>query len=149
MERQTAEKPCICFVCTGNTCRSPMAEALINGADGKFRAISAGLAACEGAPISEHAAEALLLHGVVATPQNPYTDHKAQMLTDEIADGVDLIVGMTNGHLLEILARFPQHATKVHAMPFSVPDPYCGTLADYRACLARIAAGLQEAGWLC
>ena len=147
--QETAERPLICFVCTGNTCRSPMAAALINGAGGKYRAVSAGLAACEGAPISEHAKEALLLHGVLSTSENPYADHRAQSLTPELAERADLIVGMTDSHLLQLLVRFPQVATRVHAMPTSIPDPFLGSLADYRACLARIAAGLKEAGWLC
>lgn len=143
------EKPLICFVCTGNTCRSPMAEALINGAGGKYRAISAGLAPCEGAPIADHAAEALLLSGVLSTPENPYADHKAQSLTPELAEQADLIVGMTPSHLMQIFVHFPQMATKVQAMPSPIPDPYMGDLAEYRACLARIEAGLKEAGWLC
>ena len=148
-EQGMAEKPLICFVCTGNTCRSPMAEALINGAGGSYRAISAGLAPCVGAPIAEHAVEALMLSGVLATPENPYTDHKAQALSPELVEQADLIVGMTPSHLMQILACFPQMATKVHAMPLPIPDPYMGDLAEYRACLARIEAGLKEAGWLC
>ena len=148
-EQGMAEKPLICFVCTGNTCRSPMAEALINGAGGKYRAISAGLAPCEGAPIADHAAEALLLAGLLSTPENPYAEHKAKSLTPELAEQADLIVGMTPSHLMQIFVHFPQVATKVHAMPSPIPDPYMGDLAEYRACLARIEAGLKEAGWLC
>ena len=147
--READSRPLICFVCTGNTCRSPMAEALINGADGKFRAISAGLSPCEGAPISAHAAEALLLAGVVSTPENPYAEHRAQALTPELAESADLIVGMTSGHLLQIFSRYPHLATKVYAMPTPISDPFLGSLADYRACLADIEAGLRKAGWLC
>ena len=149
VETETEVRPLICFVCTGNTCRSPMAEALVNAAGGHYRAISAGLAPCEGEPISEHAAEALLLHGVVSTPENPYAEHKAQALTAELAEQADLIIGMTSSHLMQIFARFPQYATKVHAMPSPIADPYLGTLADYRTCLAQIEAGLEQGGWLC
>lgn len=142
-------RPLICFVCTGNTCRSPMAEALVNGAGGRFRAVSAGLAPCVGEPIAKHATDALLLHGVVPTEDNPYEAHTARPLTEELAEQADLIVGMTGAHLMQIFARFPGMATKLHTMPKPISDPYLSDLARYRACLAEIEAGLKEAGWLC
>lgn len=147
-ERVQDTRPLICFVCTGNTCRSPMAAALVCGADGPYRAVSAGLAACVGAPIAENAVTALTLAGVVATPQNPYPSHTAIQLDEELVRRADLVVGMTGGHLLTMLMQFPSYAEKLRAMPTAICDPFMGSTDVYRACLADIETGLRESGWL-
>ncbi len=139
--------PLVCFVCTGNTCRSPMAAALVN-AGGRARAVSAGLAPCVGAPIAPHAADALLLAGIPATENNPYTAHSAAPLTAELVARADKVVGMTGEHLLSMLMAFPAESGKLTAMPAPIRDPFMGSLADYQTCLADLQAGLTEMGLL-
>ncbi|MBX3355513.1 MAG: hypothetical protein KF724_07415 [Phycisphaeraceae bacterium] len=91
------------FVCTGNTCRSPMAEAIarrlveegrVPGAEGLFIA-SAGVAAGDGIPISEEAVVALRRLDI---------DHDgtSKRLTPEMARRATILVGMTDGHVAEI-----------------------------------------------
>ena len=136
----------VCFVCTGNTCRSPMAAAMYNHmTKGSDRyAVSCGLYAYDGMPISGNAAAALEVAGIVSDRDNPYRDHKARSATENILAGCDYIVGITEAHTLELISRYPSLASRIYSMPKSVSDPYGGDLEVYKACLARIAEGIKE-----
>ena len=137
-----AEHPfAVCFVCTGNTCRSPMAAALLRAKG--LRATSAGLFAT-GVPIAENAVAALEKAGVPSTPDNPYASHRSRGIDEETVEACDCIVGMTSAHALQLMAAFPAHARKITCMPHDIPDPFGGDEAAYDACLAAIEAGLCE-----
>lgn len=136
----------ILFVCTGNTCRSPMAAALFNDmaralqGQGGRRAIaaSAGLYATDGAPITKEAAEALLEAGVESTPDNDYGNHRAASLTEEMMAAADEVVAISGGHAMELLMRYPAHASKITTLGTDVPDPFGGGREVYRACLLTL-----------
>ncbi len=135
----------VLFVCTGNTCRSPMAAALLLDAANKkgeaLNVYSAGLFAND-EPISPNAAEALARAGVEHTAKNPYRDHRAHTVTREDMENADEIFGISAAHTMELVFRFPEFAAKIHAFPSSISDPFGGDLARYEACLAEIRAGL-------
>jgi len=90
----------ILFVCTGNTCRSPMAEAIARhlidqgllGDEPRLVVASAGVAAMGGAPVTPEAAAALVALGI---------DHDgaSSPLTDEMMRDADLVFGLTEGHV--------------------------------------------------
>lgn len=116
----------ILFVCTGNTCRSPMAEALLRhkaAAQGlAIEVRSAGVSTVDGLPVSAHAARTLAQLRV---------DHKgcSHALTAEAVDWADLILTMTAGHKRHLLERYPQAVDKAHTLKeFVEDDPQ--TLAD-------------------
>ena len=90
----------ILFVCTGNTCRSPLAAALARayGVDAQ----SAGLSAYPGDPASSQAARVARLYGA------DLSGHRARQVTREMVDQADAIFVMTPGHRAALCALFPQ-----------------------------------------
>lgn len=140
----------VCFICTGNTCRSPMAEAVARALAGKYakdrgiEVISAGLYANEGEPISAHAVEALELAEIPTDARKDYHNHRAHTVTAEEIERADLIVGMSGGHCTELMMRFPEAAQRIAMMPIPISDPYGGDLLRYRRCLKEIYEGVEQ-----
>ncbi len=137
----------ILFVCTGNTCRSPMCAALFNALFSENRTVhadSCGLFA-DGSPISANAVSALMNRGITPTGDNDYRAHISKPVTEELMEQADMVVGITHRHAMELMFRYPAYATKIHVMPLDIADPYGGNLAAYEACLADIETSLSEA----
>ena len=151
----------ICFVCTGNTCRSPMAAAVANAMaeqalasllpkelqeqiEPSLKAFSRGLYAIEGQPISHNAKAALEDAGIPPVAWNDYHGHVAHTLREDEAEACDLLVGMTSGHTMELILRFPHLVERIRAFPREISDPYGGDLNAYTDCLAQIQAGVKE-----
>lgn len=134
------------FVCTGNTCRSPMAAALFNHlfGDGDAHASSAGIAAGS-SPISEKAKNALMKRGVLPTPNNDYRKHISRQVSEDILSGTDLVICLTSAHAMRLIMAYPAFASKIAVMPRDISDPYGGSEADYECCLSEIEKGLAEA----
>lgn len=133
-----------CFVCTGNTCRSPMAAALLNdlGQSRGIFAFSRGTAVTPGAPIAENAAAALRAAGVEPAGRNDYTRHRAAQLTREDFEMCDGVFALTPAHAQQILFAFPEYAGRVRILG-DIADPYGGTLEQYAACLEEIRGALR------
>lgn len=91
----------IMFVCTGNICRSPMAEGLLRDALDKREisgvvVSSTGTWGLDGSPATEYAVSAASGSGVALDP------HRARTFSSELAEDADLIIAMTSVHLREI-----------------------------------------------
>lgn len=101
----------IVFVCTGNTCRSPMAEGLLRSLIPSFwkdevGTSSAGIGAWEGQEAAGHAVAVLAEIGV------DISRHRSRMLTREIAEGAALLVAMAREHREYALALAPGAAPR-------------------------------------
>ncbi|MDD5503205.1 MAG: low molecular weight protein arginine phosphatase [Candidatus Thermoplasmatota archaeon] len=140
------------FVCAGNTCRSPMAEALFNNLvreraiPDKFSAESAGTDAPEGERASENAAQVLKEdYGI------DISAHRARQVSAEMVEKADVVLAMTKAHKEKIVSYFPQAKGKVFTLnefafgvSRDISDPYGADLPEYRRCAREILAAIEK-----
>ena len=130
----------ILFVCTGNTCRSPIAEAMFNDIAVKkgieCTAFSRGLFA-DGSAISENAKTVLADIGIDAS------GHISASVCKEDIESADFVVGISSRHAGKLLADFPEFADKIYAFPKDISDPFGRDTGVYRDCLIEITDGIK------
>lgn len=117
----------VLFVCTGNTCRSPMAEGLFRQAtkelDG-YKSSSAGVAASKGAPCNPETAALLKRRGI------DLDDFSSRMVTRDMLAAATHIFTMTQGHLQTLESRFPEFSDKYYLVCEFVEIPGEGIGTD-------------------
>ena len=147
-----AEKYVVLFVCTGNTCRSPMAEGALRvllqkQRPGRFEVISAGIAAAEGFPATAYAIEAARLWSA------DISGHASRPLTKALIDKADLILGMSGRHVSEVLRLAPEAADRTFllkrfpetgAVGEEVEDPIGQSLERYNQTFLEIGEYLGK-----
>lgn len=129
----------VLFVCTGNTCRSPMAQALFRQMlnDKELDGIScdsAGLSAFDGEAASENSIGAMSEIGI------DISSHRSKTVTRDLLDGTELIVCLSKGHY-DILRNFVDEK-KLKILGSGISDPYGMSLSEYIRTRDEIKAAL-------
>ncbi|MGD1089116.1 MAG: ribose 5-phosphate isomerase B [Verrucomicrobiota bacterium] len=141
----------ILFICTGNVCRSPMAEGFFRQATrgrGEFRIFSAGLGAVEGQPPTPHSVTAMRELGIDISGQ------RSRMLTTDLVRQADFIFGMTHSHVDTIALLYPPAAEKTFLLcefdntlePFEkdISDPIGSQYEVYTHCRDQVGQGIAS-----
>ncbi len=143
----------VLLVCTGNTCRSPMAAAVLRKLTAEalggrpeeidahgVRVVSAGASAGEGSPASPEAIEVIRRHGM------DISDHRSQPLRAELIRQADHILTMTKAHRRRVLEVDASAEAKCDllANDEDIDDPIGGSVETYAACADRIESALKK-----
>lgn len=137
----------ILFVCTGNTCRSPLAEHLLRHLAGeRFEVKSAGLAAFPGQEAAQHVQALLDERGIPV-------DHRSQPVTPELMAWADLVLTMTDAHRTHLQEIYPEKKEQIHTLRryvnpqdevTDISDPFGGSREVYEATLKEIESLLVQ-----
>ena len=143
----------ILIVCTGNTCRSPMAEVIgrqllakkigCEQAEIEDRGViisSAGIAAMGGGSASSQGIE------VMKKMELDLSAHSAQPVSEQMVRHADLILTMTRGHREALLTQWPEAASRTEVLRLDgkdVADPIGESVAEYQRCAEQIKKELQ------
>jgi glycine hydroxymethyltransferase len=141
----------VLFICTGNVCRSPMAEGIFRHAvqgRGDFRVLSAGLGAVDGHAPSPYAVQAVRELGIDISSQ------RSRMLTPELVAQADFIFGMTHNHIDTVMLLYPIAAEKTFLLrefddtldffEKDISDPIGGSYDIYLECRDQIEQGIAS-----
>lgn len=144
----------ILFVCSGNTCRSPMAQALFtdhvkntgkNRQESQPIAKSAGLRALDGSPASPAAVKVMTEMGL------NISNHRSRRLNTELVEWADVILTMQESHRREVMEKYNVPAQKVYTLAaFSrdsagdILDPFGFEIETYRQCARQINSMIRN-----
>lgn len=143
----------IVFVCTGNTCRSSMAEAMARNwlkikapQNTDARVTSAGLAVFPGSPASQQAFEVMAEKGL------DLSYHKAKQFSGELMSQSDIVFTATENHKRALVSMFPEADAKIHVLAefagssgFDISDPFGQSVEVYRKCAAQMEELIDRA----
>jgi protein-tyrosine-phosphatase len=144
----------ILFVCTGNTCRSPMAQAMLAArlsgpARERIVVGSAGTHAAQGMPASENTRAVLAAAGL------GLEEHRSRPVTSRLLDETDLVLAISREHRQAVVALNPGAAERTFVLSeflaspgedesLAVHDPIGGSLEIYEETFRRIGAHLDR-----
>jgi len=130
--------PKILMVCTGNTCRSPLAQVLLQKQHPDWEVRSAGVMADVGSPAASHARELALQLGM------DLEGHCSQSVTPALVAWAEHILCMTESHLRSLTSSFPEAKARARTLGRDISDPIGQSMSVYQRCADQIEEALQE-----
>ncbi|ETV95070.1 hypothetical protein H310_11364 [Aphanomyces invadans] len=147
MAEVAAPSTSVVFICTSNTCRSPMAEAWarqwITECHPRASHITVSSMALSdayeppGSAASPHAVSAMQRRGM------DLTRHRSRLVNEALVKQADILVCVTARHERLLRDQFPHIDVPIHVFAQDVPDPWHRDLAAYEACAAQLHKQLQ------
>ena len=140
----------VLFVCTGNTCRSPMCEGYLRSLCEKsgrtdIHAASAGVGVCFGNAANSQACEILKKYGA------DISGHTARQVDAKMISQADLILAMTGSHLQTLRSEFPEASGKMRLLMDyagspggNVPDPFGGSFQTNESCFLKMKEAIDN-----
>ncbi|MBV6500338.1 MAG: Protein-arginine-phosphatase [Prosthecobacter sp.] len=148
----------VLFICTGNTCRSPLAEAIFRDLTKDrpdFKVASAGTGAFSGQPASRHSVRLAQERGL------DLSGHRSRAVTIDLVEAATHIFALGRGHLAALVDEFPESEDKAYLVTEftaddrlrgrDIADPFGGDLDDYREmmqhlelCLPSLLAYIEQ-----
>ncbi len=146
----------ILLVCTGNSCRSVMAEGLLKKMLKEFgkndiEVQSCGIGTMDGLAPTDETIEVMKRESV------DVSDYRSKKISEDLVKKADLILVMEEAHLSDVIRRVPEAAQKTHLLKkfapevlsshpegFSIPDPIGRPMKDYEYCLDAIKREIER-----
>lgn len=140
----------ILLVCTGNTCRSSMAEGIFkqilkDNDDDDIHVTSAGISVYVSSEASEEAINVMEEMGI------DISDHMSSQISDDDVDKADIILVMTNGHKNILIDLYPMYMDKIFTLKEyaygndeDIVDPFGMGMEDYRECAIEIKDAISK-----
>lgn len=131
----------IVFVCTGNTCRSPMAEGFLKASahkkDKKINVCSRGLSVVTNSNVSKNSVDALKEYNI------DISSHEPKQISLSDIENADLIITMTSQHAMYLKNISPNHQSKItsladYTLTNDISDPYGCVFDVYKECAKEI-----------